>query len=232
MRLDLAPGKAAALEQALVLRQFQPRLEASFSGRRAASPPSSQAAISNRAIPRPRRLGATRHARDMERVVIQAPQRGRDERVRLEGPEPAARRDLGSRSMRAVSRRADDGGVVCRLCAAKAARMSVPPLRRPRSTGAQRSRQSSTGGGHAWGRRFGVIGERGIAKISMARRIRPSQGRKARAFRLTARIGKGRLRAASSGFDVASWNKHGVRLVERRAAASARKSAHRLMNEL
>jgi hypothetical protein len=94
MRLDLALGKAAALKQPLVLGQFQPRLERHSPG--AATPRLRFAGCDQRAdesATAPPR--GDRHARDMERIDVQAPQRRRDERAALEDAESAARRDFG-----------------------------------------------------------------------------------------------------------------------------------------
>src|SRR5277367_3630187 len=94
MRLDLAPSKAAALKQPLILGQFQPRLERHSPG--AAAPRLRLAGPDQRAdkpaTARPRR---DRNARDVERIAAHAPQGDRDERAAIEDAESAARNDLG-----------------------------------------------------------------------------------------------------------------------------------------
>src|ERR1700722_2958784 len=104
MRLDLAPGKAPALEQPPILGQFQPRLERHSPG--AAAPRLRFAGRDQRsdepAAARPR---SDRHARDMKRVVVEAPKRDRDERAALEDAEAAALRDLGRNRLSGLKER-------------------------------------------------------------------------------------------------------------------------------
>src|SRR4029077_14259765 len=94
MRLDLAPGEAAALEQALVLGQFQPRLEGHSSD--ASAPRLSLAGRDQQTDdPATARLRRDRHARDMEGIAVQAPQHSCDKRATVEGPESATRGNFG-----------------------------------------------------------------------------------------------------------------------------------------
>ena len=147
MRLDFPPGEAETLEQALVFRQFQPRLER-HSPQAAAFASASHSVISERTIPRPRRVGATDTRATWSASPSTRQRRRRDERAGAEDPKAAARRDLARDRFGASRRRADEGGLVGRLWAAKAVRMS---------SAAHPHRRGSTGEGPSPSL-FGAVG--------------------------------------------------------------------------
>src|ERR1700733_94986 len=129
----------------------------------------SQAAISDRAIPRPRARGATetRATWSASPLMLQSAIAMSAPPSKAPKPPPAA---ILAAINCPVSRRADDGGLVGRLWAAKAVRMTSAALSASASV---RERRTSWGAASA----SLAIGSR----ICMARRIRPSQGWKARA---------------------------------------------------
>ena len=92
MRFDLAPDKAAALEQALISGSSSRVLSVMRRPRSRASV--SQAAMSERTIPRPR-ARRDRHPGDMERIAVETPKHRGEERAAYEDPKSAARRELG-----------------------------------------------------------------------------------------------------------------------------------------